>query len=81
MAKIRINTSRESDRWQLECTECGSKNWRANDGTFQCIKCGTIKSEITDAKNGEIVDREDVEFVGPHANWKAKYASGKNRGD
>jgi len=73
----RVDVTEESQRWQFCCPECDSVNWRCNDGTFQCLSCGEVLTELRDRTNDERIPRSQFEFVGPHANWKAKYAAGK----
>lgn len=69
----RIDTSKDRECWQFACPECGSRNWVANDGTFHCKgHSGTIQG-LVDKATGEFVPRENIEFVGPEASWKAPY--------
>jgi len=77
---MRIDTTKKREVWQLRCGECGSREWRANDGTFECLGCQTAGLDgLEHAGTGEFIRRSDVEFVGPRTNWKAKYASGGRR--
>jgi protein-arginine kinase activator protein McsA len=69
-ARRRIDTSVAQHRWRFKCPECKSTNWRAHNGTFGCRSCDTTLTELLDAKTGEVLSRDEIEFVGPHANHK-----------
>lgn len=73
----RINTAVPAERWRYKCPECNSEHWRCNDGSFTCRHCDTKTFGLIDDKTGEFVPRDEIQFVGPHANWKAKYPSGR----
>lgn len=75
----RIDTTSKREQWQYECPECGSKHWRANNGSFECRKCGAKLGGLIDATTGEYYGREEIEFVGPEASWKAPYAVRRER--
>ena len=66
----RIDTSDPKQRWRYECPECDSENWRAHNGTFGCRRCGATTTALVDTKTGELVDRDQFEFVGEEANHK-----------
>ncbi|AUX09240.1 hypothetical protein AArcSl_1611 [Halalkaliarchaeum desulfuricum] len=71
---LRVDTTQKKDTWQLSCPECGSRNWRANDGYFECRACTHSGRELYDEVDERLRSREEIEFVGSHANWKAPYA-------
>jgi len=77
----RIDATDETERWRYRCPECGSTDWRANNGAFGCRRCGETLSGLEDTASGEVIPRERIEFVGPESSWKAPYASGRKRGD
>jgi len=69
----RINIA---DRWARRrwgCPECRSPDWRANNGSFHCRRCQVKVGRLLDKKTGETYSREEIEFVGAHASWKAPY--------
>lgn len=70
----RIDTTDRTQRWRYQCPECDSRDWRANNGAFGCRRCGATLEGLVDAKTGEFVPRECIEFVGPESSWKAPYA-------
>ena len=77
---MRIDITKKRDTWQLQCPECGSREWRANNGTFECLGCQTAGLDVLEhAGTGEEIARSEIEFVGGESNWKAKYASGRAR--
>jgi ribosomal protein L37AE/L43A len=69
----RIDTTNPKERWKYCCVECGSTNWRANDGLFECQTCDSTATALEDAKTGQEIAREEIEFVGPETSWKAPY--------
>lgn len=71
----RIDTTDPTDRWRYRCPECGSTDWRADDGKFGCRNCGRTLAALEDRRTGERVARERIEFVGPESSWKAPYAT------
>ena len=77
---LRVDVTKKREHWKLRCGECGSQNWRCNDGTFECLACGTAGLPgLEHASSGEFIKRTDIEFVGGESNWKAKYASRQRR--
>jgi ribosomal protein L37AE/L43A len=74
MRRHRIDTTKETDTWGYCCPECGSENWRAIDGSFECRGCNSNLGGLEHKPSGEVIPRERIEFVGPHASWKAPYA-------
>lgn len=74
MPQINIADTRGRRRWG--CPECRSTNWRANNGSFRCRRCGVTIRELLDKKTGETFSRDEIEFVGAHASWKAPYKVG-----
>lgn len=68
-----IKTWNDSAKWRYKCPECRSTYWRVHDGTFGCRHCGQTVEALLDGKTGELVPREDFEFVGPEAGEKAAY--------
>lgn len=75
---VQIDTTDVRQRWRLKCPECGSENWRCNDGSFTCRSCDTKLDGLHDAKTDQFLERDQIQFVGPHANWKAKYPDRRN---
>jgi hypothetical protein len=76
----RIDTTNPRERWRYECPECRKKDWRANNGNFECRACGAFPDGLVDATSEEFVPRERIEFVGPESSWKAPYAA-RREGD
>jgi len=72
---VRIDTTESNQRWRYECPECASKNWRANNGNFECRACGCFPSGLIDSRTKEFYSRSEIEFVGPESSWKAPYAA------
>lgn len=77
----RIDTTDKSQQWQYRCPECGSRDWRVNNGNFDCRRCGAKPDGLEDASTGEFIPREEIEFVGPESSWKAPYAARRQEGD
>ncbi|MFP4117221.1 MAG: TFIIB-type zinc finger domain-containing protein [Salinivenus sp.] len=77
---LRIDVTQKRDVWQLGCPECGSRDWRADNGSFECRACGTVGLEgLEHVGTGEFYAREDIEFVGKETSWKAPYAARRRR--
>jgi ribosomal protein L37AE/L43A len=74
MPRIDIEDTRKRRRWG--CPECRSTNWRANNGSFRCRNCNTKTGRLLDKRTGETYTRDEIEFVGAHASWKAPYKVG-----
>lgn len=72
---VRIDTTDPTSRWRFACTECGSHDWRADDGSFGCGACGQSVTALLDKREDERVPREEIEFVGRESSWKAPYAA------
>lgn len=77
----RIDTTDKTQRWAYQCPECSSTNWRANNGNFDCKRCGAKPRGLVDAASGEFIPREQIEFVGPESSWKAPYAARRRESD
>lgn len=73
----RIDTSDPTQRWRYACPECGSTDWRANNGTFWCRRENRILEGLVDKRTRAFVPREEIEFVGPESSWKAPYKAGE----
>lgn len=64
---IQIHTADAVARWRFKCPKCRSVDWRTHDGTIGCRACHEIVTSLWDDKNGELVHRKDIEFVGAGA--------------
>jgi ribosomal protein L37AE/L43A len=71
---LRIDANDQTQRWRYQCPECGSKNWRAINGFFECRCCDARIDEIEDGATGDRYARDEVEFTGAHASWKAPHS-------
>jgi len=71
---VRIDATKKTERWRFECPSCESENWRATNGHFECRNCQSSIEGLRDKQTGEVLHRDDIEFVGPHASWKAPSA-------
>lgn len=68
----RINTLEES-AWDYACPPPEKhRSIRVIDGHFECRQCGPVE-QILHLPSGELLSREDVEIVGPHADHQAAY--------
>lgn len=74
---MRIDLTKARDYWQYGFLACGSTNWRANNGSFGCKDCGANREGLRDKRTGAFVSRDEIEFVGTHASWKAPYSAGR----
>ena len=62
---LRIHTDTPREKWRLRCPRCHSVNWRVHNGTIGCRNCGATLRELEDGKSGSVIDRDEIEFVGP----------------
>lgn len=69
----RIDTTKETDRWEWGCPEEEHRNWRVVDGHFQCRSCDALFEALVHLPTGELVAREEIELVGTHADHLAAF--------
>lgn len=71
----RIDSRDKTKRWQYGCPAEEHRHWRVVDGVFECRQCQELFHEIKDLRSGELVPRDEIEMVGPHASHKGKFGS------
>lgn len=69
----RVDTTQETERWAFGCPADGHRHWRAVDGHFQCLTCDDLYDSLRHLPSGELVPREEIELVGPHADHMAAF--------
>lgn len=67
----RIDTTDKRQKWQWGCpAPQRHRDWRVVDGLIQCRSCEETYRELVNLATDEIVPREQIDVVGPHADSK-----------
>lgn len=78
---VRIDTTDTQQKWKFACPHPKRhRDWRVTDGMFECLSCKRTYDELVNLKSGETVARDDMEFVGPHADHKGAFGRPKSEG-
>jgi len=70
----RIDTTTDREKWQFACPGPDRhRDWRVTDGVFECRSCSETYTELVHLPTGDRVRREQIEFVGPHADHQGQF--------
>jgi ribosomal protein L37AE/L43A len=71
---VRIDTSNLLQKRRYACPhQRQHRDWRVVDGLIECRSCGETYRELVDLKTGETIRRDDIDFVGPHADHQGQF--------
>lgn len=60
------------DKWACP-TPWKHRNWRVCNGVIECRQCGETFDRLLNLDEDKEVARENIEFVGPHADHMANF--------
>ena len=71
---VRIDTTDPTARYRYKCpSPLRHTDWRVIDGVVHCRSCAETYRALYDDKTGRTVPREDIDFLGPHADTKGRF--------
>jgi len=70
----RIDTTDALEKRRYACPHPRRhRDWRVVDGLIECRSCSETYTELVDLKTGKRIPRDEIDFVGPHADHQGQF--------